>query len=353
MKTKKFLFAGLIGLISVLSACEKDEERVVMLENPVPPTLQTMPGLTLERVNANQTLIFSATEVDPGFRASANYFLEMAPSGTNFSRPMVLYSGIRVDTISIKVSDMNGMLLRLFPADLASSADFRVRAVMVVDAGTGALGSGATPLQFTSETRTVQVIPYGLPRLNLLNSVLEQKIESAAGDGSYSGFVKMDQSKPFTLVDPDTNQEYGGQNGILAPGGPAIVPPSPDGWYILSVDVNNLTFEFTEYRIGVVGTSTPNGWDGPDEKMDYDFEKGHWYITRDLIAGYFKFRRNDGWAFNFGYIAAPTIPLPWIDHPLQRGGVGNDFELKAAGNYTITLTIAPDEQSAKCSVILN
>jgi len=191
---------------------------------------------------------------------------------------------------------------------------------------------------------------------------MDQMIESAAGDGNYKGFVKMDKSHPFTLLDPDTGQEYGGQNGILAPGGAAIVPPIPDnnpnwpvpvGWFILSVDVSSLTYEFTEYRIAIVGTATPNGWDGPDEKMDYDAEKGHWYITRDLIAGHFKFRRNDGWAFNFGYIDAPASPLPWIDHPLQRGGVGNDFELTAAGNYTITLTIAPDEQSAKCSVKKN
>ncbi len=353
MKTKKIIFAGIFGLISILSACEKDETKVVMLDDPIPPAIQSMPDLALQRVNANQFVTFSATLVDPGFQASANYFLEMAPAGTNFASPVLLYTGINVEEIRIRVSDLNGMLLRLFPADQPSVADFRVRAVLVVDAGTGALGSGSRPLQYISETTTVEVVPYGLPRLNLINSGREQMIESAAGDGNYAGLVKMDQSHPFTLIDPDTDQEYGGQGGVLVEGGAAIVPPSPDGWYILEVDVENLRFEFIEHRMGVVGSATPNGWDGPDAQMDYDHEGGYWYITLDLIEGHFKFRRNDGWAFNFGYIDEPTTPLPWIDQPLQRGGVGNDFEITQAGNYTITLTIAADEESAVCSVIKN
>ena len=68
---------------------------------------------------------FTGTPVDPGFAASANYFLEACATGNNFADAVVLYSGTKSDTIRMTVSDINGILLKKFPADQASSVDFQ------------------------------------------------------------------------------------------------------------------------------------------------------------------------------------------------------------------------------------
>ena len=78
--------------------------------------------------------------------------------------------------------------------------------------------------------------------------------------------------------------------------------------------------------IGLVGSATPNGWDTPDQKMDYDAKTGTWYITIDLADGEVKFRLNDGWAWNLGGD---------LDN-LTQGGANIPV---TAGNWTITLTI--------------
>lgn len=332
MKRNLFLLIGFIGLIGLLSGCEKDETKVVMLDKPIPPSIETMPNLTLQRANANQTLIFTGTHVDPGFQASALYTLEAAAAGSNFANPLVLYSGIVADTIRIKVSDLNTLMLRRFPADQVSSVDFRLKAQLVVDAGTGALGTSSNPLLFVSPTKTVNVTLYGLPRLDLINSGMTQKIESPAGDGVYSGFVKLNPAMPFTLHDPDANVTYGaGGPGVLAVNGSGIVPPSPAraGWHRLTVNTVALTYSIEEYMIGLVGSATPNGWDSPDQKMDYNPQTGTWSITLNLVDGEIKFRKNDGWAWNLG----------GTPNNLVQGG---DNIPVTAGNYTITLTIIND-----------
>lgn len=322
---KKLLYLAFIGLLGILSSCEKDETKVLMSANPIAPTIQTMPNLTLQRSNGASVLEFVGTPVDPGFAASANYFLEASASGTNFADPIVLVSDIQAASLKISVSDLNGILIKKFPTDVATSLDFRIRSVLVVDAGTGAPGTSTAPFVYNSPTKTASVTTYGLPRLDLVNSGIAQKIESALGDGKYTGFVKLDKTKPFTLRDPDTNTSYGSTGGKLAANGAAIVP-SENGWFKLNADTKALTYSTEAYMIGVVGSATPNGWDTPDQKMDYDAASGTWKITLTLVNGEFKFRLNDGWAWNLG--GTPDN--------LTQGG---DNIAVSAGNYTITLTI--------------
>ncbi|MCL3779881.1 SusF/SusE family outer membrane protein [Prolixibacteraceae bacterium JC049] len=335
---KKILYIAFIGLLGLLSACEKDGDQVFMLETPVAPSIVTMPNLTLERNNGTNVLEFVCTPVKPGFAASANYFLEAAVSETNFAKTIAIQSNTTGTSFKIAVSELNQILLKELPADQASNVDFRVRSVLVVDAGTTAPGTGAKPFEYTSDVQTASVTVYGLPRLDLIDSGMTQKIESALGNGEYTGFVKFDVTKPFTLLDPDTQTSYGGAGGTLAANGSGIVPEA-DGWHILTANISALTYKTEAYMIGLVGSATPNGWDAPDSKMDYHAASGTWRITIDLVVGHMKFRRNDSWAWNMGFVEGET---PGMSGNLQQGGVGNDIPINEAGNYTVIFTILSD-----------
>lgn len=326
MKKKLYIYLTIIGLIGLLSNCEKDETKVVMSGSPIAPTL-TLPDLTLQRVNGTDTLMFLGTPVDPGFQASATYFLEACAAGNGFSNSITVLSDVQDAELKITVSDLNGILLKKFPADQVSSVEFRIRSLLTVDAGTGAPGTSTLPFVYYSDTKSADVTIYGLPRLDLIGSGLTQKIESALGDGKYAGFVKLDITMAFTLKDPDANIVYGATGAALAVDGAGITAGA-NGWYKLKADINALTYVMDPYMIGLVGSATVNGWNSPDTKMDYNAQTGTWYITTDLIDGQIKFRLNDGWAWNLGYNPAKTS--------LTHNGDNIDV---TAGNYTITLTI--------------
>ncbi|MDP3914482.1 MAG: SusE domain-containing protein [Bacteroidota bacterium] len=323
-----FIYLTFIGLIGLLFSCEKDETRVVMLTNPIAPTITTLPDLTLKRAKGNDTLVFVGTAVDPGFQASATYFLEACAKGNNFKDAVVILSSVKPTAFKITVSNLNGIFLKKFPADQVSSVDLRIRSVLVVDAGTGALGTSTKPFEYISEIKNANVTVYGLPRLDLIGSGVAQKIESALGDGKYTGIVKLDKTKPFTLKDPDSNIVYGTTDGKLAVNGTGIIP-TDNGWVKLNADTKALTYSMEAYMIGLVGSATPNAWNSPDQKMDYDAATGTWKITLDLVDGEIKFRLNDGWAWNLG--GTPDN--------LTQGGANIAV---SAGNYTITLTIIKD-----------
>lgn len=320
MKKNSIIYLTFIGLIGLFSSCEKDGTNVVISDSPIAPTIKTMPNLTLQRANGASTLVFVGTPVDPGFKASATYFLEACARGNNFADPISILSGIQDTAMKITISDLNGILLKKFPADKVSSLDFRIRSVLVQDAGTG-----VTPMVYSSAIKQVDVTLYGLPRLDLLGLDPVQKIESALGDGKYSGYVKLNTANSFTLKDPDAGTIYGGTGGVLSIGGAGIISDA-SGWYNLTANTTALTYKIDAYMVGLVGSATPNAWDSPDQKMDYDAATGTWRITITLIDGMIKFRVNDGWAWNLG----GTTDKLTVD--------GSDMPV-TAGNYTIVLTI--------------
>lgn len=342
MNKKSIIFSAFIGFMGLLLSCQKEESKVEMLSSPIAPTIKTMPNLTLQRVHGTDTLLFVGTPVNPGFQASATYFLEACAKGNNFKDSLVVYSGQQDVSIKITASDLNKQLLKKFPGDSVSSVDFRIRAVLAVDAGTGAPGTVNKPFTYSSTVQNASVTLYGLPRLDLLNSGLTQKIESALGDGVYTGFVKLDASKAFTLKDPDANVTYGGSGSTLSVNG-ASITVSTSGWYKLTADTKKLTLGLDPYMIGLVGSATPNGWNSPDQKMDYNAKEDCWYITVTLTDAQIKFRLNDGWATNWGgkgsadgsadnYTDATTVPL---------ASGGKDIGLNGgAGSYTIKLYIS-------------
>ncbi len=348
MKKNILIYLTFIGLTALFTGCEKDGEIVTILPNPKAPTLQAMPNLSLSRTNGTQVLEFVGTPVDPGFAASVTYYLEACAAGTDFADPVTVWTGTQAKSMKITVSDLNGILLKKFPADATTSVDFRIRGVLVVDAGTGAPGTGTNPFAYMSTPVNASVTLYGLPRLDLIGSGIDQKIESALGDGKYTGLVKLDMTMPFTLLDPDSNTSYGASGAALAVNGEGIDAPT-DGWHRLNVDVNAMTFDVSEYRIGLIGSATPNEWNTPDQPMEYNPATGTWSITIDLIAGDIKFRLNNGWAWNLGYNKSNTGNLNDLFHD------GNNIAV-TAGNYTITLTITqpngPNE-AGSCTIVKN
>ncbi len=80
---KNILAILLAGVIGIFSSCEKDEDKITILENIVAPELTTIPSaaeLLLKRDNSDDTLTFAGTHTNAGFSTSSKYILEACAS---------------------------------------------------------------------------------------------------------------------------------------------------------------------------------------------------------------------------------------------------------------------------------
>ncbi len=111
------------------------------------------------------------------------------------------------------------------------------------------------------------------------------------------------------------------------------------GWYGLrttkalvnkfTVDINDLNAALgTISDWGLVGSATPNGWNGPDVEM-YETAPNEYALYVELVAGEIKFRYNEDWGQNYGDDGA--------DGTLEAGGA--NIVIPADGTYYIVMNL--------------
>lgn len=91
-------------------------------------------------------------------------------------------------------------------------------------------------------------------------------------------------------------------------------------------DLNSALGSISDW--GLVGSSTTNGWDGPDMEM-YQTSAGVFSMYATLTAGEMKFRLNNDWANNFGDDGA--------NGSIESGG--SNIAIAGAGTYFVTLNL--------------
>jgi hypothetical protein len=128
----------------------------------------------------------------------------------------------------------------------------------------------------------------------------------------------------------DWTLNYGddGANNTLEAGGANIAVTK--GSYQITLDVTNKTYTIKEQKLwGIVGSATPNGWNGPDAKFNYNFITELWELNNiTLVAGEVKFRLGDDWTVNFGDDGA--------NGSLEAGGANI---VVSAGTYSYVLDL--------------
>ena len=292
MNKKIFIYLTFIGLVGLLFSCEKAGTKAVLSDSPIAPTLTTVPNLTLKRADGIKVLEFVGTPVEPGFQASATYFLEACAKGNNFVDVLSILSDVQDLSMKITVADLDGKLLTKFPADKVSTVDFRIRAVLSLSSGTGSFA-------YSSAVKSVDVTTYGPPTLAFTVAGKLQGVVSAADNKTYVGWIYTDGTA-FQFTNNDDGKKYGGvmaADGINCPltlDGPAIVLPA--GAYNMTADINTGVMKMTvaDVTIGIIGDAV-GGW-SDDTKMVYNFTDHSWNVTKTVTAGGLKFRTHNSWA---------------------------------------------------------
>ena len=139
----------------------------------------------------------------------------------------------------------------------------------------------------------------------------------------------------------DWGVNYGdnGLDGTLDAGGDNI--PVNAGTYLVTVDLNSLEYSVKPMFIwGIVGSATPNGWDGPDIPLILSFEKDDFYYINGVTLGdgEMKFRANNSWDNNLGDTGGDGVLEPGGDNIPVSAGTYNitiDFSDPNAPVYTI------------------
>ncbi|MBR6320314.1 MAG: DUF5115 domain-containing protein [Prevotella sp.] len=161
------------------------------------------------------------------------------------------------------------------------------------------------------------------------------------GTGQYSAVIRLDGEFKFKPNKDDWNGDWekvsgNATGGTLSPDGSSNMDGVADGFYLVQVDLKEMTYKLTPITsISIIG-SVRGAWD-TDVEMTYNENLKCWEARETLNAGEFKFRANHDWAINWGGA---------FDQLAQDGA---NLQLAADGPYVIRLYLS-GEAAHHCTV---
>ena len=145
------------------------------------------------------------------------------------------------------------------------------------------------------------------------------------------------ERSPFTLTVKELNEYLVGlglKTGVATDVRVLVRAALSDQRSLVATKTLKVTPYFDEIKAsewGVVGSATPNGWNGPDIKM-WNSTDGNLVAYATLSAGEIKFRKNNDWGVNLG----------GSNGTLSSGGSNIAV---TAGTYKITINVSKNTYS--------
>ena len=292
-----------IALFAFIQSCD-DVERVYY--NDAAETVLSLSdnNLTLSEDNgANEILTLTWSDPDYGFDAAALYSVQMDVQGGDFSNPQIISVGSSLEK-TFTVEELNAKLLSLSmtPAE-EGVAIFRIKATLseYQEIFSNTVNLNVTPYSSLLDLSTnLGVVGSATPGGWGNENTPDLKFYTTATTDVYVAYVTLRNGEIKFRNNNDWSENWGddGNDGTLDSYGANI--PVSAGTYKIEVNFSSMTYTMEAYSWGLVGSATPNQWNGPDLMLHYNSFQDDWRAVVTLGEGEVKFRFNNDWGLNYG-----------------------------------------------------
>ena len=292
-----------IALFAFIQSCD-DVERVYY--NDAAETVLSLSdnNLTLSEDNgANEILTLTWSDPDYGFDAAALYSVQMDVQGGDFSNPQIISVGSSLEK-TFTVEELNAKLLSLSmtPAE-EGVAIFRIKATLseYQEIFSNTVNLNVTPYSSLLDLSTnLGVVGSATPGGWGNENIPDLKFYTTATTDVYVAYVTLRNGEIKFRNNNDWSENWGddGNDGTLDSYGANI--PVSAGTYKIEVNFSSMTYTMEAYSWGLVGSATPNQWNGPDLMLHYNSYQDDWRTVVTLGEGEVKFRFNNDWGLNYG-----------------------------------------------------
>ena len=313
----KYIAATCLGIVS-LSSCSDDDVLQLNEANFVTPTLLST-ATTAQLSEATQldtVYTFEWTPASYGISTTINYEIEVTTAEDNFENAQILTATSNTK-YAVNGKDLNALLVEKLglPEEVQTTVKYRIVSFL----GTQKSQKLYTEVQSITLTPfpTTLATPWGLVGSATVNGwggpdvpfwktdqtgILEAYATLAPNSENSMEFkIRKNNEWVEDMGGTVTATSSTGFSGNLTTGGSNIVVPTA-GNYRITINLNNNTFEAELFQWGIVGSATPNSWNGPDAQiLSYDGLNKIWYANNVTFTdGEIKFRQNNAWVVDFG-----------------------------------------------------
>lgn len=347
---KKILKLSTLAFLLIASvSCENDDQRIASPTGG-PELLTPLDGSTYvldPATGSNEVTTLVWNHADYSVQTEVNYDVEVALAGTDFATTVA--GGSTTNRFIVWTHEgLNAVALEagLTPYT-EGDLDIRVKS---------SLGTNSEMIGY-SNTVTITITPYTTetPKLwmpgsyqadsgygnNWTQSSAATLASEGYGNTNFEGYVyfNSNQASPDNGFKFSSQANWDGTNygddgtfsGMLSSSGGNIDLTA--GYYRVTANTTDLTYNMTATQWGIAGSATTNGWDGMIP-MTYNPTTKKWSIVATLTTqaapdNGLKFKANGGWDINLGDNGA--------DGSAEYGGTNIST---TAGTYLIELDLS-------------
>ncbi|MBA4738944.1 MAG: SusE domain-containing protein [Flavobacteriaceae bacterium] len=291
------------ALFAFMQSCD-DVERVYY--NDAAETVLSLSdnNLTLSEDNGtNEILTLTWSDPDYGFDAAALYSVQMDVQGGDFSNPQIISVGSSLEK-TFTVEELNSKLLSLSmtPAE-EGVAIIRIKATLseYQEIFSNTVNLNVTPYSSLLDLSTnLGVVGSATPGGWGNENIPDLQFYTTSMTDVYVAYVSLRDGEIKFRNNNDWAENWGddGNDGTLDSYGANI--PVSAGTYKIEVNFSSMTYTMEAYSWGLVGSATPNQWNGPDLMLHYNSYQDDWRAVVTLGEGEVKFRFNNDWGLNYG-----------------------------------------------------
>ena len=291
------------ALFTFMQSCD-DVERVFY--NDAAETVLSLSddNLTLSDDNgANEILTLTWSDPDYGFDAAALYSVQMDVQGGDFSTPQIISVGSSLEK-TFTVEELNAKLLSLSmtPGE-EGVAIFRIKATLseYQEIFSNTVNLNVTPYSSLLDlTTNLGVVGSATPGGWGNENIPDLQFYTTSMTDVYVAYATLRDGEIKFRNNNDWAENWGddGNDGTLDSYGANIAVSA--GTYKIEVNFSSMTYTMEAYSWGLVGSATPNQWNGPDLMLHYNSYQDDWRTVVTLGEGEVKFRFNYDWGLNYG-----------------------------------------------------
>ena len=291
------------ALFAFMQSCD-DVERVYYNDTAETVLSLSDNNLTLSEDNgANEILTLTWSDPDYGFDAAALYSVQMDVQGGDFSNPQIISVGSSLEK-TFTVEELNAKLLSLSmtPGE-EGVAIFRIKATLseYQEIFSNTVNLNVTPYSSLLDlTTNLGVVGSATPGGWGNENIPDLQFYTTSMTDVYVAYVTLRDGEIKFRNNNDWAENWGddGNDGTLDSYGANIAVSA--GTYKIEVNFSSMTYTMEAYSWGLVGSATPNQWNGPDLMLQYNSYQDDWRAVVTLGEGEVKFRFNNDWGLNYG-----------------------------------------------------
>ena len=292
-----------MSILLVLGACDDREFIELVSDANTTVSISASSVVLTEDLATTEVLTVSWSDPNYGFDAAPSYKLLIDLAGGDFTAPQIIAVGADLNKV-FTAQELNGKMLSLgLKPNEATNIDLMVQTTL---SDAQIMFSQPVSLNVTAYSSLLDLSSaWGLVGSATPGSwgnefVTDVPFYQTVTPGVYVAYATLKTGEIKIRKDNLWTENYGdtGNDGVLDAGGDNIAVTA--GSYKVTFNENDLSWSIEPYTWGLVGSATPNGWDGPDFKLDYNSYQDNWTTVVTLVEGEVKFRFNNDWGLNYG-----------------------------------------------------